>query len=119
MAETPVPGSLRLPHGYTNATGRRDGLVCKAYLGPDPEQRRRTERAALTGLRGILPVPELRGEGDGELYLEEVAGRHGQEVLEAGRAARLLRLCGELRRRLSEVDPARVPGLTGTGAPPG
>jgi hypothetical protein len=71
-----MPDSLRLPHGYTNETGRRAGLVRKAYLGPEPEQRYRTERAALIGLRGLFPVPEVRGDQDGELYLEEVAGWH-------------------------------------------
>ncbi|MBO3750434.1 phosphotransferase [Streptosporangiaceae bacterium NEAU-GS5] len=106
---------MRLPHGYTNETGRSDGLIHKAYLGPDPELRYRTERAALIGLSGRLPVPEVRGGHDGRLLVQEIAGWHGQEALDAGHAGPVLRLCGELRRRLSEVDPAQVPGLSGAG----
>lgn len=115
MTEPSGPDLLRLPHGYTNETGRRDGLVRKAYLGPDPERRHRTERAALTGLHGVFPVPEVRDDRDGVLYLTEVIGWHGQEALDAGHGASVLRLCGQVRRRLSEIDTALVPGLAGTG----
>ncbi|WP_202919167.1 phosphotransferase family protein [Saccharothrix deserti] len=106
----------RLPHGYTNATGKAGGVVRKSYLGPDPLERAAVERAALAGLHGRFPVPALvPGAPDGSLWLEEVDGRHAQEVIASGRAGEVLRLCGETRRRLSEIDPATVPGLPGDG----
>ena len=44
------------------------------------------------------------------------AGWHGQDALEDDRhAPAVLRLCGQLRRRLSGIGPATVPGLPGSG----
>jgi hypothetical protein len=103
----------RLPHGYTNATRRLDGVIHKAYQGPDADLRHRVERAALSALRGRFPVPEVLRGPDGELCVAEVPGRPGQEALDGGHAAAVLRRCGEARRRLSLIDPATVPGLAG------
>src|SRR5438270_3480256 len=115
MTDTPwVDG--RLPHGYTNLTGSATGIVRKAYIGPEADERLRVERATLTALHGRLPAPAVRDQDDDALYLTEVAGWHAQESLDAGQAEQVLRLCGELRRRLSEVDPATVAGLSGSGA---
>ncbi|ONI80284.1 hypothetical protein ALI22I_43770 [Saccharothrix sp. ALI-22-I] len=106
----------RLPHGYTNATGKSGGVVRKSYLGPDPLGRAAVERAALTGLHGRFPVPALVPDApEGSLWLAEVDGRHAQEVIADGRAGEVLRLCGETRRLLSEIDPSTVPGLPGDG----
>lgn len=107
--------AARLPHGYTNVTERRPGAVRKAYLGPDVRERRDVELAALTGLAGRFPVPAVVSSGDDELATAEVAGWHGQEALDAGRAREVLALCGRLRRELSAIDPATVPGLPGSG----
>ncbi|WP_420119777.1 phosphotransferase [Micromonospora sp.] len=115
MTETAGDEELRLPHGYTNATSRVAGTVRKSYLGPDAGQRFTVERAALSGLAGSFPVPEVRAAPDGELAVAEVAGWHAQDALDGGHAAAVLRLCGQARRRLSDVDPATVPGLPGTG----
>lgn len=87
----------------------------KTYLGPDPQRRFRVEHAALSGLHGRFPVPAVLPSPDGELRVEEVVGRHGQDALDGGDPAQVLRLCGLTRRRLSEIDPATVPGLPGNG----
>lgn len=114
MSETPAEAA-RLPHGYTNVTERTPGAVRKAYLGPDVRERRDAELAALTGLAGRFPVPEVVSAGEAELATVEVPGWHGQEALDAGHAEDVLALCGRLRRELSAVDPATVPGLPGSG----
>lgn len=116
MVETPAAGGLKLPHGYTNVTTLRADVVGKSYLGPAARQRLRVERAALSGLAGRFPVPAIVPGGDGELHVQAVAGWHGQEALAYSRhAPAVLGLCGQLRRRLSGIDPATVPGLPGSG----
>ncbi len=107
--------AARLPHGYTNVTERQAGAVRKAYLGPDVRERRDVELAALTGLAGRFPVPGVVSTAADELTTVEVVGWHGQEALDAGRAEDVLALCGRLRRELSAIDPATVPGLPGRG----
>lgn len=81
MVETPAAGGLKLPHGYTNVTTLSAGVVRKSYPGPAAQQRLRVERAALSGLAGRFPVPAIVPGGDGELYVQAVAGWHGQEAL--------------------------------------
>jgi aminoglycoside phosphotransferase len=95
-----------LPHGYSHDT-RSDGVtVVKRYAGPYAEIRRRTERHALTALAGLVPVPDvLPGE---HLTMKHVAGVHGQELLQSGHAAEVLRSCGAMLRRLQAIDPAKV-----------
>ena len=116
LGRTSAAGGLQLPHGYTNATTLRAGVVGKSYLGPGARRRLRVERAALSGLAGRFPVPAILPGGDGELDVQAVASWHGQEVLDDGRhASAVLRLCGQIRRRLSGIDPATVPGLPGSG----
>jgi aminoglycoside phosphotransferase (APT) family kinase protein len=111
------PDAARLPHGYTNLTTLSAGVVRKRYLGPDAQQREHVERAALEALWGRFPVPRVL-PSTGELGTAEVAGRHGQEVLDDSdeqRVRNVLRLCGRLRRDLSEIDPESVLGLPGAG----
>lgn len=108
----------RLPHGYTNATERVRGVVRKCYRGPDAAARRQVEQSVLAALYGRFPVPRLLSWRDSQLCVVEVAGRHGQDVLgdrDPGLAGAVLAACGRLRRQLSQVDPATVPGLPGTG----
>ncbi|MGI8575050.1 MAG: hypothetical protein ACR2MA_06840 [Egibacteraceae bacterium] len=117
MGETLPADETRLPHGYTNATDRVREMVHKSYRGPDSQVRRAVEYAALSGLHGQFPVPKPLSWKPEELYAAEVIGRHGQEVLDdplPERAATVLRTCGRLRRQLSEIEPATVPGLPGT-----
>ena len=67
-------------------------------------------------LAGRFPVPAVLPGREGELCVRAVAGWHGQDALEDDRhAPAVLRLCGQLRRRLSGIGPAAVPGLPGSG----
>jgi aminoglycoside phosphotransferase (APT) family kinase protein len=49
------------------------------------------------------------------LVVSEVRGRHGQELIDKGSAAQVLRLIGIQLSDLQSFDPSTVPGLTGTG----
>ncbi|MFI6073633.1 phosphotransferase family protein [Actinoplanes sp. NPDC051343] len=105
-------------HGYSHDT-RGDGVtVVKRYAGPDADLRRRTERAALSALVELLPVPRVRGATApaGDLMMGHVAGAHGQDLIDEGHAAEVLWSCGVMLRRIQGVDPAVVfpgagPGL--------
>jgi tRNA A-37 threonylcarbamoyl transferase component Bud32 len=97
-----------LPHGYTNRTSTHrtagDAVrVEKTYQGPDARKRLGRERRALTELRDLLPVPEVYAAGAQALSLELLPGTHGQELIEQGHAADVLRACGLLLRRLHEA----------------
>lgn len=100
----------RLRHGYTNATATDGRTVVKRYLGPDAGARQHNEVAALTCLADVLPVPPLVAITDGEITLELVAGRPGQELLE-DKPELVLYAVGRLARRLATVNVAQVAGL--------
>jgi aminoglycoside phosphotransferase len=99
-----------MPHGYTNHTVGDAASVEKAYKGPDAELRSRRERSALVALRGLLPVPAVLATRAGTLTVEFVHGVHGQDLVQAGHAADVLRACGDLLRRLQDL-PADLLGL--------
>ena len=107
----------RLAHGYTNRTRRvRRGIV-KRHEGADSLDRAAREVACLTGLRGRFPVPEVL-EFDPStpmLVVSEMRGRHGQELIDEGRCAGVLRLLGSQLSLLQSFDPSTVPGIAGTG----
>jgi aminoglycoside phosphotransferase len=106
-----------LRHGYTNSTVGDGATVVKTYAGPDAERRRARELALLTVLRGCLPVPPVVGLAGGILTLGFVAGVPGQELLDAGHAAAVLRACGGLLRRIHDTGTSVVGfGAAGTGA---
>jgi aminoglycoside phosphotransferase (APT) family kinase protein len=106
----------RLAHGYTNDT-RGDGrVVVKRYEGPDRDERRARERMVLARLQGLLPVPALL-DSDGDLRMRFVAGVQGQELIDAGAAARVLRACGRTLRDIHGLDVARI--LRGVAREPG
>jgi aminoglycoside phosphotransferase len=98
-----------LRHSYTNDT-RGDGrVVVKRYEGPDAVARRDRERLMLVRLAGLLPVPALLDvDVSGELRMEFVVGVHGQELIEAGTAGPVLRACGQMLRRIHDLDLAEV-----------
>jgi aminoglycoside phosphotransferase (APT) family kinase protein len=101
-------------HGYTNRTDRRGGTVRKTYDGPDAEGRCAAETRAITALRDVLPVPAVISTSSRVLTTAYVAGDHGQELIDAGRADAVLAACGALLRRLHELDPtvlATQPGV--------
>jgi thiamine kinase-like enzyme len=49
------------------------------------------------------------------LVTHGVPGHHGQELIEEGWAAQMLRLIGRTLSDLQSIDPSTVLGLTGTG----
>ena len=81
--------------------------MTKAYRGPDAAQRRERELTVLRALPGRIPVPAVVDSGPG-LTLEYVDGGHGQELIDAGQAADVLRACGEMLRLLHRTPPADV-----------
>lgn len=93
-------------HGYTNMTESRAGVVYKTYDGPDAPARCAIELRALTRLPGVLPVPALVWSGPGMLATAYVAGAHGQDLIEQGRAHDVLAGCGTILRHLHDLDPA-------------
>ena len=109
----------RLPHGYTNATSRRDledgrPVVVKGYLGPEAVQRCAREAEVLRFLAGRLAVPAVLAAEDSQLWLGFVAGVPGQEALERDPAAVLIEV-GRTARDLHSIDPSglTLPGESG------
>jgi aminoglycoside phosphotransferase len=107
-----------LPGGYTNATRRSaTGRIEKRYRGDDRHERAALERVCLERLTGLLPVPTVIAVDPDEptLTMADVRGRHGQELVDAGQAALVLRLAGALLRTLQELTPSVIPELPGSG----
>lgn len=90
----------RLDHGYTNATVGDGTTVVKTYAGPRAELRAEREHTALTTLAGRIPVPAVLGRAPGTLTLAFVGGAHGQDLIAAGHAERVLGACGAVLRRI-------------------
>jgi Ser/Thr protein kinase RdoA (MazF antagonist) len=93
-----------LKHGYTNDTRGDGSVVIKRFAGPAAPARWATERDALELLAGRLPVPALLAARTGELHLAHVAGAHGQDLIDAGHAAPVLRSCGAAAARVAAAD---------------
>jgi aminoglycoside phosphotransferase len=81
-------------------------VVTKAYQGPGAARRCVREGAVLRGLAGRLPVPAVLDSSGGSLRLGLMDGVHGQELIDAGLAERVLRACGRMLRRVQAIDPA-------------
>ncbi len=92
-------------HGYTNQTERRGGAAYKTYKGPDALARCAAELRALTRLYDVMQVPSVISCGPTVLSTAYVAGKHGQDLLDAAHADDVLTACGELLRRLHALDP--------------
>jgi hypothetical protein len=104
-----------LPHGYTNDTSGDGTVVIKRYAGPDAEVRRELERGVLIRLKGLLPVPPvLDAPGAAgalsrrELALGFVHGAHGQDLMDAGRAAEVLLGSGRVLARIHDLDVTEI-----------
>lgn len=95
-----------MPHGYTNRTTVDGGVVTKAYQGPDAARRCATEAAALRQLAGRVPVPRLLSADDTTLRMSLMPGAHGQDLIDRGLAAPVLRACGRMLRRIHDTEPA-------------
>lgn len=106
-----------LPHSYTNDTRGDDEVVVKRFRGPDWATRRLREYTVLDKLRGRLPVPGLRDSDDSSLCTEFVAGIHGQELIEAGHAAPVLRASG-CGSSVSTSPPRGASSLNAHGSEP-
>lgn len=109
----------RLRHGYTNLTRRlSDGRVEKRYAGASAWKRCEREYACLTGLSGLLPVPDVfeRDAAAPLLIVRDVPGDHGQDMIDAGHAREVLHLLGTILARLQQVPPSTVSELRGTGS---
>ena len=78
---------------------------------------RRTEFTSLTRLHGHYPLPEVVhfDRSAPTLLLSEVVGRHGQELIDQGLEAMVLRMTGTQLAELQALDPLIVPGLKGRG----
>lgn len=107
----------RFPHGYTNVTRRVANGIEKRYEGANALGRAEKELASLTGLHGRYPVPEVL-EFDSSvpsLLLKEVVGRHGQDLVDQGHSAAVLRVTGTQLAELQAIAPSVVPDLEGRG----
>ena len=107
MAEA---AAQRLKHGYTNATATDGRTVVKRFLGPDADVRQHNEVVALTTLAGLLPVPPVLAEAEGEVTVGLAYGRPGQELLEE-QPEPVLYAVGRLARRIAAVDVGQVAAL--------
>ena len=107
----------RLPHGYTNLTRRVADCIEKRYEGAEAIARAEREFTSLTGLHGRYPVPEVVQFDSAvpSILLAEVLGRHGQELIDEGRSAEVLRVTGTQLAKLQAIDQSVVPGLEGRG----
>ncbi|MGK5681561.1 phosphotransferase family protein [Actinoplanes sp. URMC 104] len=98
-----------LRHGYTNDTRGDGSVVLKRYRGGhDQALRRGTELAVLERLPVGLPVPRVLDAPEGALRLQQLPGRHGQDLIAEGLAGPVLRGCGALLRRVQQVDVSAV-----------
>lgn len=108
-----------LPHSYTNHTTRSGAVVTKAYQGPDAARRAAGRRPCCGRWPGLPPpagcrFPAVLGWDGGRLRMPFLAGVHGQELIEAGRARAVLRACGQMLAAIHAIDPAAA-GLDGAG----
>jgi tRNA A-37 threonylcarbamoyl transferase component Bud32 len=102
----------RLVHGYTNQSWLDGGLVVKQYQNGDAAERLQTETATLTRVAGVVPVPEVIevNTARARVTFAFVPGRHGQELIDEGHAARVLQAAGRILRRLQDQMPGLVHG---------
>ena len=108
---------MHLPHGYTNTSVREGAVVTKRYREPGAGERFGREAAALRALAGHLPLLVLLAADHAHNVLQTafVAGRHGQEMVDAGHAPEVLLLCGRLLRDLQALPPQLLDAAPGTG----
>lgn len=104
--------------GYTNATRQlAGGHIEKRYEGPGRAERYRCEIACLLRLRGHLPLPEVVSHDVARpsLVVGELAGRHGQELVDEGDARLVMGLVGSTLRKLHALPTETVPDFPGQG----
>jgi tRNA A-37 threonylcarbamoyl transferase component Bud32 len=91
-----------LPHGYTNVSWADGREVHKRYVGIGAQARMRTELEALREIADLVPTPRVLAVDDetATVTFARVAGRHGQELIDEGHAAEVLRGAGRTLREL-------------------
>src|SRR5437016_100277 len=97
-ARARLPVVDRLPHGYTNRSRfLASAAIEKRYDGPARWANARRECACLDSLHGTLPVPRIieRDLSVPMIVTEALGGRHGQDLIDDGHAADVLRLVGQ------------------------
>jgi tRNA A-37 threonylcarbamoyl transferase component Bud32 len=77
--------------------------VIKTYEGPRAALRAEREHVALTAMLGRIPVPAALAREPGTLTLAFVPGAHGQDLIGAGHAERVLLGCGIVLREIHAV----------------
>ena len=102
----------RLAHGYTNQSWLAGELVVKQYQGVDAGVRLGVEVAALARVAGVVPVPDVVKVDPvaARVAMTFVPGRHGQELIDEGRATQVLSAAGRTLRRLDQGVPRLVHG---------
>jgi aminoglycoside phosphotransferase (APT) family kinase protein len=93
---------MRLAHGYTNESWADEDGIHKHYIGIGTQTRMRTELDAMRAMAQRVPIPQVLAvnEGTSTVTLRRVIGRHGQELIDEGHAADVLRAAGQTLRRL-------------------
>lgn len=99
-----------LRHGYTNHTVGAADTVVKTYLGSDARERRDREHDALIRVADRVPVPRVLEAGELSLTMERLPGTHGQDLIDAGHGAAVLRGCGVALARIHAADDGLVHG---------
>lgn len=99
-----------LPHGYTNLTVFEGGRVVKRYLGSEAADRMRNEVEAIRRTGGRVPAPVVLNVDEVGLTvtLARVPGRHGQELIDEGRADGVLEAAGRTLRGLHSNPQAQT-----------
>ncbi len=106
-----------MPHGYSHRTTRAGTVVTKSYQGPDSEARCAHEAAVLRSLAGQLPVAPILSAGPAVLQTMLMPGVHGQDLIARGMAEPVLAACGEMLRRIHELEvPSVLAGREGETA---
>jgi tRNA A-37 threonylcarbamoyl transferase component Bud32 len=108
----PLVAGQRLPHGYTNISWRHGDRIYKRYLGPDALTRLQVEVASIQAVAGTIPVPAVIDAAESDLIVvfAFVPGRHGQELIDDGQGAPVLRATGRMLRRFQAQHPRLVHG---------
>lgn len=61
-------------------------------------------------MTGRVPVPRVLGSGERSLTLERMQGAHGQDLIDAGHGAAVLRACGRMLARIHAAEDGLVHG---------
>jgi aminoglycoside phosphotransferase (APT) family kinase protein len=98
----PNVSPVSLPHGYTNESWVDGQTIHKHYLGANARARMRTELEAIEAMADIVATPRILAvnHDDAIVTFTRVDGRHGQELVDEGHAAKVPRAAGRTLRRL-------------------